>query len=345
MWLEPVPRTTSQRLKITPDADRNRVRFEVAVAGGGVVSTPGSIDVVIKGEGGKVVGELRGRPVGKPVDVPLANATRWSPENPFLYDVEVTLRAGGSADRVKSYFGVRAIEMKADERGHQRMFLNGKPLFQYGPLDQGWWPDGLYTAPTDEALKYDIEMTKQLGFNMIRKHVKVEPARWYYWCDKLGILVWQDMPSPFPKAGNDRKNRITAESAKQFETEMKAMIDALSNHPSIVMWVPFNEGWGQYDTPRIAKLVKDKDPTRLVNESSGWDNHGSGDIRDVHDYPGPSMPPLEKARVAALGEFGGLGLPSTITPGRRTRTGAIAGTRRAGAERAIRDARLGARVR
>jgi hypothetical protein len=304
VWVEPVPERFVERLKITPDPNQNRVRFEV-IAGGAPTSTSGTVDVVIKGEGGKVVAQQKGQPTGKAFSVPLANATRWSPGSPFLYDVEISLSGG---DRVNSYFGVRTIEMKADERGYQRMVLNGKPLFQYGPLDQGWWPDGLYTAPTDEALKYDLDVTQQLGFNMIRKHVKVEPARWYYWCDKMGILVWQDMPSPFPKAGNDRKNRITPESAKQFETEMMAMMDALSNHPSIVMWVPFNEGWGQYDTPRIAKLVKDKDPTRLVNESSGWDNHNSGDIRDVHDYPGPSMPPLEKTRIAVLGEFGGLGL-------------------------------------
>jgi Glycosyl hydrolases family 2, sugar binding domain/Glycosyl hydrolases family 2, TIM barrel domain/Glycosyl hydrolases family 2 len=315
VWIEPVPERFVERVKITPDPDRNRVRFEVTAGGAGRTSqfdtkaaAPiGIVTVVIKGEGGKVVAKQRGS-AGQPFDVTLANATRWSPATPFLYDVEVSLSGVKTADRVNSYFGMRTIEMKADERGHQRMFLNGKPLFQYGPLDQGWWPDGLYTAPTDEALKYDLDVTQQLGFNMIRKHVKVEPARWYYWCDKMGILVWQDMPSPFPKAGNDRKNRITAESAKQFESELTAMIDALSNHPSIVMWVPFNEGWGQYDTPRVAKLVKDKDPTRLVNESSGWDNHNSGDIRDVHDYPGPSMPPLEKARIAVLGEFGGLGL-------------------------------------
>jgi hypothetical protein len=315
VWVEPVPERFIERMKITPDPDRNRVRFEVTTNGAGrpsqfdtkAAARLESVTVVIKGEGGKVVAKQQG-PAGHPFDVTLANATRWSPATPFLYDVEVSLSGVKTPDRVNSYFGVRTIEMKADERGYQRMFLNGKPLFQYGPLDQGWWPDGLYTAPTDEALKYDLDVTQQLGFNMIRKHVKVEPARWYYWCDKMGILVWQDMPSPFPKAGNDRKNRITPESAKQFETELTAMMEALSNHPSIVMWVPFNEGWGQYDTPRIAKLVKAKDPTRLVNESSGWDNHNSGDIRDVHDYPGPSMPPLEKARIAVLGEFGGLGL-------------------------------------
>ena len=314
VWVEPVPERYIERLKMTPDPARDRVRFEV-IAGGASTGKPAAggretVTVVIKGDGGKVVAEHKGRPAGVAFDVPLANATRWSPENPFLYDVEVTLAgaAANTSDRVASYFGMRTIEMKPDERGHQRMFLNGKALFQYGPLDQGWWPDGLYTAPTDEALKYDLDVTKQLGFNMIRKHTKVEPARWYYWCDKMGILVWQDMPSGFPKAGNDRKNRITPESAKQFEIELNAMMDSLHNHPSIVMWVPFNEGWGQYDTPRIAKLVKDKDPTRLVNESSGWDNYGSGDTRDVHDYPGPGMPPLEKSRVAILGEFGGLGL-------------------------------------
>ena len=219
--------------------------------------------------------------------------------------------------------------MKADERGVQRMFLNGTPLFQYGPLDQGWWPDGLYTAPTDEALKYDIDVTKQLGFNMIRKHVKVEPARWYYWCDKMGILVWQDMPSPFPKAGNDRKNRITAESAKQFETELTAMIDALSNHPSIVMWVPFNEGWGQYDTAR----------DREAGEGQG--SHAPGErverLGQLQQRRHPRRPRLSRARRCRRSKrraspcsasSAASAWWSTITSGRRTRTGAIARTRR-----------------
>jgi hypothetical protein len=174
-------------------------------------------------------------------------------------------------------------------------------VFQYGPLDQGWWPDGLYTAPTDEALKYDIEMTKKFGMNMIRKHVKVEPARWYYWCDKLGVLVWQDMVS-----GDAHK---TADSKANYRKELKAMMDALRNSPSIVMWVPFNEGWGQYDTPEVAEWVKKYDPSRPVNEASGWNDKGSGDVSDMHSYPGPGMREPEDKRVGVLGEFGGLGMP------------------------------------
>ena len=199
---------------------------EVAVAGGGVAPRLARIDVVIEGEGGKVVGELRGRPSASQ-STAARQRELWSPDNPFLYDLEVTLRDGDSARPREE------LLRHAQDRAESRRARASAPVpqrqavFQYGPLDQGWWPDGLYTAPTDEALKYDIEMTKKLGFNMIRKHVKVEPARWYYWCDKLGMLVWQDMPSPFPKSGNDRKNRITAESAKHFETELKAMIDAL----------------------------------------------------------------------------------------------------------------------
>jgi hypothetical protein len=178
-----------------------------------------------------------------------------------------------------------------------------------GPLDQGFWPDGLYTAPTDEALKYDIEMTKKLGFNMIRKHVKVEPARWYYWCDKLGILVWQDMPSGDKSVARGR-GEITRdpESAKQFEAELKAMIDQLHNHPCIVMWVVFNEGWGQYDTVRLTEWTKKYDATRLANCASGWNDMRVGDVHDIHVYPGPGSPPPEPKRAAVLGEFGGLGL-------------------------------------
>ena len=205
---------------------------------------------------------------------------------------------------------MRKIALGKDADGIQRLFLNNEPLFQYGPLDQGFWPDGLYTAPTDEALRYDIEMTKKLGFNMARKHVKIEPARWYYWCDKLGLLVWQDMPSGDKYIGSrDPDIERTPESGRQFETELRALVDGFYNHPSIVMWVPYNEGWGQWDTARIADLVKQWDPTRLVNSVSGWADRRVGDVHDIHSYPGPAVPPLEEKRAVVLGEFGGLGLP------------------------------------
>ncbi|MCL2625031.1 MAG: hypothetical protein FWD31_15325, partial [Planctomycetaceae bacterium] len=182
--------------------------------------------------------------------------------------------------------------------------------FQHGPLDQGWWPDGLYTAPTDEALRYDVEMTKKMGFNMLRKHVKIEPARFYYWCDKLGILVWQDMPSGDRYiGGNDPDIERTKESADQFYKEITEMITTLVNHPSIVIWVPFNEGWGQFQTAEVAKYCAELDPTRLINSVSGWTDRKVGDMHDIHSYPGPAIPPLEEERAVVLGEYGGLGLP------------------------------------
>jgi hypothetical protein len=205
---------------------------------------------------------------------------------------------------------MRKSSLGKDDKGVTRFMFNNKPVFQFGPLDQGFWPDGLYTAPTDEALKYDIEMTKKLGFNMARKHVKVEPERWYYWCDKLGLLVWQDMPNGdahvAPGRGEIKRSK---ESAEIYERELKALIDARRNHPCIVTWVPFNEGWGQFDTVRVTNWVKKYDPSRLVICSSGWNDYPAGDAHDVHIYRGPGMPKPEPNRAAVLGEYGGLGLP------------------------------------
>jgi hypothetical protein len=224
----------------------------------------------------------------------------------MLYDVELT----HGTDRVTSYFAMRKIEVKKDRDGFNRIFLNNKPLFQYGPLDQGWWPDGLYTAPTDEALKYDLEVTRKLGFNMIRKHVKVEPARWYYHCDRLGILVWQDMPNGDRHIGPNQPDiKRSQESAKNYYHDLEAIIHARRFHPCIVAWVPFNEGWGQFDTKKVLTLTKELDRTRLVDGPSGWADRGSGELHDIHIYPGPGMPKPEEKRAAVLGEFGGLGLP------------------------------------
>jgi hypothetical protein len=210
---------------------------------------------------------------------------------------------------VDSYFALRKVSIGKDEGGLTRIFLNNEPLFMVGPLDQGFWPDGLYTAPTDEALRYDIEVMRSLGFNMARKHVKIEPDRWYYWADRLGLLVWQDMPSGRNGMGEGTDETVTEKAKKQFEAELKALIDAFSNHPSIVMWVVFNEGWGQYDTKRITEWVKTYDPGRLVNCASGWHDKNTGDVMDIHAYPGPASPQPEPVRAAVLGEFGGLGLP------------------------------------
>ena len=306
VWLEPVPETYIDRLRIVPDAASSEVSVDLFVKG------PQGRTGVEAGvfAGNKRVASATATENGFTVKIPKPRL--WSPADPFLYRLTVSLSQG---DTVETYFGLREIAVRKDQRGINRLFLNGKPLFQYGTLDQGWWPDGLYTAPTDEALKYDIEVTRRLGFNTIRKHVKVEPARWYYWCDKLGLLVWQDMPNGFdsPKLRVRRDGpedvRRDPESAAQFERELKAMIDSLYNHPSIVMWVPFNEGWGQYQTQRITDLVQRWDPTRLVNNPSGWADRGVGHVHDIHRYPGPGIPALEERRAAVLGEFGGLGLP------------------------------------
>jgi beta-galactosidase/beta-glucuronidase len=219
-----------------------------------------------------------------------------------------------NGENIATYFAMRTITAAKDEQGLMRMMLNNKPLFQVGPLDQGWWPDGLLTPPSDEAMRYDLEVLKKVGMNMLRKHIKVEPARYYYHCDRLGLLVWQDMPSGGTQKQHIRPNAtadapFTDEAKKQFRVELKAMMDHLRFFPCIVVWVPFNEGWGQHDTNDILKWTKDYDPTRLVDGPSGWTDRGYGDMKDMHAYPGPSMYPPLPDRVSVLGEFGGLGLP------------------------------------
>jgi hypothetical protein len=305
VWLEPVPAISIESLKIVPDVDAGKVAIHVMLRGkANAKDVP--VSVSLSGDKGKYSGRA-----DKPLELALSEAKLWSPDSPFLYDLTVTLHdpRDKDGDSVQSYFGMRKIAVVKDDKGVPRIQLNNKTIFQVGPLDQGWWPDGLYTAPTDEALKYDIEMTRKLGFNMTRKHVKVEPARWYYWCDKLGLLVWQDMPSGDRNPEKNQKEiKRTPESARQHETELKAMIDNLYNHPCIIMWVVFNEGWGQYDTRRITEWTKKTDPTRLVNNASGWHDMNVGDVVDAHIYPGPGAPAIEKERAAVLGEFGGLGL-------------------------------------
>ena len=305
-WLEPVDGAAISRLQLNPDIDAGNLSI-LAVGG----KAAGAVTVEATAfEKGRKIASATGA-AGAEFKLAIPSAKLWSPATPFLYDLTVTVKRDGKVvDTVKSYFGMRKISMAKDADGILRLCLNNKTLFQYGPLDQGFWPDGIFTAPTDEALRYDIEITKALGFNMARKHVKVEPDRWYYWADKLGLLVWQDMPGSGVgdnKTDTIRKGREA--DAQQFETEMKAMITNLRSHPSIVMWVPFNEGWGQYDTPRICKMVKELDPSRLVNNASGWTDRKAGDVIDMHNYPGPGVPKLEEGRAAVLGEFGGLGLP------------------------------------
>ena len=294
VWLEEVPAVHIQGLKIVPDVDHAAVLVTAQAEG----SHPVRVEVLWEG---RVVAQAEGRS-NETIAVGVDNPRLWRPDEPNLYDLRVAILNGDRvADEVRSYFGMRKIEVAKDEQGIPRMMLNGKALFQFGPLDQGWWPDGLYTAPCDEALKYDIEMTKKYGMNMARKHVKYEPERWYYWCDRLGLLVWQDMPSG--DSGRDQASKAN------FRRELQAMIDARRNHPGIIVWVPFNEGWGQHDTCDIAAWIKEYDPSRLVNEASGWTDNGCGDLSDMHNYPGPGMRPVEERRACVLGEFGGLGLP------------------------------------
>jgi hypothetical protein len=307
VWLEPVNPAHIRSFEVVPDLDSRKVKVR-ADGPGPALGLPLEITVL---EGSEVIASAAGK-AGDEIALDIPNPRPWSPDSPFVYGLKLSLLGAGgkTADQVDSYFGMRRIGLGKDEAGVLRLFLNGAPLFQFGPLDQGWWPDGLYTAPTDTALRYDIEMLKDLGFNMMRKHVKVEPRRFYYWCDRLGLLVWQDMPSGDAYIQpQDPDIQRTEESAREYERELTAVIKALANHPSIVMWVPFNEGWGQFDTARIVDWVRSLDPSRLVDSASGWTDRGVGDVIDVHAYPGPAAPPNQPDRAAVLGEFGGLGLP------------------------------------
>jgi beta-galactosidase/beta-glucuronidase len=316
VWLEAVPKTYLKGFLQTPDIDLKYLSVTTTVHN----AQPGDQVRISAFDGTQLVTEQSFDVNGGSLSIP--NPKLWSPSDPFLYDLRIAvIRKGKVVDEIKSYFAMRKISMGPDEHGIQRMLLNNKFVFHFGPLDQGWWPDGLYTAPTDEALRFDIEKTKEMGFNMIRKHVKVEPARWYYHCDKLGMLVWQDMPSG--DMGNRWDSRPgvigvatskdrTPESESIFRTEWKSIMDANYNFPCIVVWVPFNEAWGQFKTEEIVNWTMKYDPSRLVNTSSGGNFHNVGDIIDMHNYPDPVMPDPQlygKDRVVVLGEYGGLGLP------------------------------------
>lgn len=312
VWLEPVATNHITSVKSIPNIDNGTMNVTVGT------SQPCNTAVVeVKLlDKGQVVASAKGVQ-GKELRLAVQNPTLWDTSNPYLYDMKVSLTKDGKVvDDVKSYTAFRKISSKRDANGIMRMQLNNKNLFQYGPLDQGWWPDGLYTAPTDEALLYDIVKTKDWGFNMIRKHVKVEPARWYYHCDKEGILVWQDMPSgdmgnqwaPHTYNGGMDKERSSASIANYYQ-EWKEIMDLCVSHPSVVVWVPFNEAWGQFDTEKVAEWTKNYDPSRLVNPASGGNHRACGDILDLHNYPGPSMFLFDPQRVTVLGEYGGIGLP------------------------------------
>jgi beta-galactosidase/beta-glucuronidase len=305
VWLEPVPAVCIEELVLTPEVDEHALRLRVLTR---TAANPWQVEAVALADG-REVARAKGHPNTELV-LPLPDPHLWSPKDPFLYDLKVSLRTRGQEmDQVTSYFGLRKVALGKDAKGISRFLLNNQPLFQAGVLDQGFWPDGLYTAPTDEALRSDLEVVKQLGFNLVRKHVKVEPDRWYYWCDRLGLLVWQDMPSAAP---------VSEDGRRQFEMELQNMVHDLGNHPAIVLWTIFNEGWGQYDADRLAEWVKRLDASRLVNHASGWTDMRAGDVVDLHRYPGPASPQPETQRAAVLGEFGGLGLalPEHRWPGR-----------------------------
>ena len=311
VWIEPVASNSISSLKITPDVDANSLQV-LADAASGLVT----IEVL---DGDKPVASASGI-AGTPVEVAMPeNVKLWTPDTPNIYELKVTLLENGKVvDEVESYAAMRKVGMKRGKNDKViRFTLNDDQIFHFGPLDQGWWPDGLYTPPSYEAMVYDIDKTKELGFNMIRKHIKVEPELWYEYCDRNGILVWQDMPSGDKNTKWENHNYYcspeferTPESAAQYRSEWNEIMDNLHSHPSIVVWVPFNEGWGQFDTKNVAAWTKAKDPSRLVNAASGGNFfYGAGDILDVHNYPAPRIYLLDDYKANVIGEYGGIGYP------------------------------------
>jgi beta-galactosidase/beta-glucuronidase len=318
VWVESVNPAHIASFRATPDIDRGTLSLKFEIPS----RQPGAGVLVEVWDGAAKVAEGSTSGAGDSVTISISNAKLWSPDAPFLYTLKLRLvQKSAILDEISSYFAMRKISMAPGADGIQRMMLNNKFLFQFGPLDQGWWPDGLYTAPTDGALRFDIEKTKEMGFNMIRKHVKVEPARWYYHADQLGMLVWQDMPSgdlgnrwdsrPGIYGRATDKNR-TPESEQIYRTEWAEIMKDFYHFPSIVVWVPFNEAWGQFKTADITNWTMQNDPSRLVNSASGGNFEPVGHIIDMHNYPDPVMPHPDlfgAKQILVLGEFGGLGLP------------------------------------
>jgi beta-galactosidase/beta-glucuronidase len=315
VWLEPVPATSLAQLDFTPERSLDAFTVRAKLNDVGKAAT---LHVTAYADG-KAVGEASG-PAGQALHLAIAHPRPWSPQDPFLYTFKATLTQGEQRDEVTSYAGLRTIAIEK-LGGRNRIVLNGKPTFLLATLDQGYWPDGIHTAPTDAALKFDIQKTRDLGFNTIRKHIKVEPARWYYWADRIGVMVWQDMPA----LPNGRNDQLSDADKAGFRADVSAIVEQLKGETSIIGWIPFNEGWGQWSIPAAAELaaqIKQLDPSRLVDARSGancCDTKGdphAGDVYDVHDYQGPGLPSPDAQRAAIDGEHGGLtlGIPGHVWP-------------------------------
>jgi len=298
VWLEPVDSDYISDIALVPDVDQQRLTVTVNAA------QKQNLSVIVRAKDGKqTVGTVSGKE-GSALTINIPQAKLWSPDNPFLYDLEIELKKGAVVtDKVASYFGMRKIALAGDG-GFKKIYLNNKFVYETGVLDQGFWPDGIYTAPTDDALKYDLVQAKNMGFNLIRKHLKVEPQRWYYWADKLGILVWQDMPSINSYLPKDAIRPAIDKDA--FKNELTAMINTHRNSPAIILWVLFNESQGYHDSGDLVEYIHQLDPSRLINEHSGSIFYGHGDITDRHSYPAPSCPE-SKTKAIVIGEFGGIG--------------------------------------
>lgn len=317
VWLEALPPTYIVSTKQTPNIDLHELKVEGVL---NQTSHDHEVKVeVLEGTTPIATAFLNEKGLAT---LKLSNEKLWSPSNPFLYHLRFSvIKKGKVIDEVMSYFAMRKISMGKDANGIQRLLLNNEFLFQFGPLDQGWWPDGLYTPATEAAMKYDVDQLKAMGFNMIRKHIKIESARYYNYCDRVGMLIWQDMPSgdlgnnwnPNPgTVNNETEKKRSPESEAYYRKEWNSIMDALHNFPSIVVWVPFNEAWGQFKTVEITEWTMHKDPSRLVNSASGGNFFNTGHFIDLHNYPSPAMPRPDlfgKDRILVLGEYGGLGLP------------------------------------
>ena len=321
VWLEPVPHTYIARLKLTPDLDQSTLRVEVFL--GGSPASQGVLKVEALDAGQQVATAQADLSQGG-LTLTIPNPQPWSPASPHLYDLLVSI----PGDQVSSYFALRKFSLGQDSDGRTRLCLNNQPLFNYGPLDQGYWPDGLYTPPSDTAMRWDLAFIKAMGCNMLRKHVKVEPARYYYYCDQLGLIVWQDMVSGAKAVGDmptlsamllgynrpddqdfHPAGRADPASRDDFRRELGEMVEHLYNFPCIGVWVPFNEGWGQFQAREIAAWLRQLDPTRLVDHASGWFDQRAGDFKSLHVYF-KSLPRLkpEPERAAVISEFGGYSL-------------------------------------